>query len=251
MCRTVADAAALLGVLAGETYGEGSGPDTLRGVRLAVPPEPDDLTSRSGRCSAPPSTCSASGAPSSSRCRALPETDEFPVLCTSSPAISTPTSRRCRRGPRSGPCASSSPGTRRTPTRRSSTARCSWRRPLAVDHEAERRGVRASCAPRPGRGGRARHRRHARGRGRRGDRLPRSGRLRVRGPSRLPEHGRAGRVPPREPLAARAQPVGRRAARDCCWLWRAAYEEAAQVRRPPSVINPSLFRGVGGSPATG
>ena len=43
MCRTVADAAALLGVLTGETYGEGSGPDTLREVRLAVPPEPDDL----------------------------------------------------------------------------------------------------------------------------------------------------------------------------------------------------------------
>ena len=31
----------------------------------------------------------------------------------------------------------------------------------------------------------------------------------------------------------------------------AAYEEAAQVRRPPSMINPSLFRGVAGSPATG
>ena len=31
----------------------------------------------------------------------------------------------------------------------------------------------------------------------------------------------------------------------------AAYEEAAQVRRPPSVVNPSLFRGVAGSPATG
>ena len=31
----------------------------------------------------------------------------------------------------------------------------------------------------------------------------------------------------------------------------AAYEEAAQVRRPPSAINPSLFRGRrGGSPAT-
>ena len=43
MCRTVADAAALLGVLAGETYGEGSGPDTLRGVRLALPPEPGNL----------------------------------------------------------------------------------------------------------------------------------------------------------------------------------------------------------------
>jgi amidase len=43
MCRAVADAAALLGVLTGETYGEGSGPDTLRGVRLATPPVPDDL----------------------------------------------------------------------------------------------------------------------------------------------------------------------------------------------------------------
>ena len=31
----------------------------------------------------------------------------------------------------------------------------------------------------------------------------------------------------------------------------AAYEEAAQVRRPPSVVNPSLFQGVAGSPATG
>jgi amidase len=31
----------------------------------------------------------------------------------------------------------------------------------------------------------------------------------------------------------------------------AAFEEAAQVRRPPSVINPSLFRGAGGSAATG
>ena len=32
----------------------------------------------------------------------------------------------------------------------------------------------------------------------------------------------------------------------------AAYkQEAAQLRRPPSVINPSLFRGVAGSPATG
>jgi amidase len=43
MCRTVADAAALLGVLTGETYGEGSGPETLRGVRLAMPPVPDEL----------------------------------------------------------------------------------------------------------------------------------------------------------------------------------------------------------------
>jgi amidase len=31
----------------------------------------------------------------------------------------------------------------------------------------------------------------------------------------------------------------------------AAYEEAANVRRPPSLVNPSLLRGVGGSAATG
>ena len=31
----------------------------------------------------------------------------------------------------------------------------------------------------------------------------------------------------------------------------AAYEAAAQVRRPPSEINPSLFQGAAGSPATG
>jgi amidase len=43
MTRTVADAAVLLGVLAGQSYGEGSGPGTLRGVRLAVPPRPGNL----------------------------------------------------------------------------------------------------------------------------------------------------------------------------------------------------------------
>ena len=81
MCRTVADAAALLGVLAGETYGEGSGPDTLRGVRLAMPPVPD-RAARAGGGGVPRRrwTCCASRGAILVEVPALPETDEFPVL---------------------------------------------------------------------------------------------------------------------------------------------------------------------------
>lgn len=41
MCRTVADAAALLGVLAGTSYADVLRADALAGVRLALPPEPE------------------------------------------------------------------------------------------------------------------------------------------------------------------------------------------------------------------
>src|SRR3954451_23030471 len=40
MCRTVADAAALLGALTGESYASAMATGALSGVRLAVPPEP-------------------------------------------------------------------------------------------------------------------------------------------------------------------------------------------------------------------
>ncbi len=43
MCRTVADAAALLGVLAGVDHSGALGTGSVEGVRLAVPPEPADL----------------------------------------------------------------------------------------------------------------------------------------------------------------------------------------------------------------
>jgi amidase len=43
MCRTVADAAALLGALTGESYAGALTTGALAGVRLAVPPEPEEL----------------------------------------------------------------------------------------------------------------------------------------------------------------------------------------------------------------
>ena len=70
MCRTVADAAALLGVLAGETYGEGSGPRRPAG-RPAGPAARARRAARAGgaRSSTRRSTCCASGVPCWSRCR--------------------------------------------------------------------------------------------------------------------------------------------------------------------------------------
>jgi amidase len=43
MCRTVSDAAALLGALTGEDYASALRPGVLDGTRLAVPPLPEDL----------------------------------------------------------------------------------------------------------------------------------------------------------------------------------------------------------------
>ncbi len=43
MCRSVADAAALLAALTGDTYDEALAHDALAGARLAVPPEPAEL----------------------------------------------------------------------------------------------------------------------------------------------------------------------------------------------------------------
>ena len=81
MCRTVADAAALLGVLTGESYGEGSGPDTLRGVRLAVPPRARRPARAGCRgVPTPRSTCCATAVPSSSRCRRCRRPTSSPVL---------------------------------------------------------------------------------------------------------------------------------------------------------------------------
>ena len=129
MCRTVADAAALLGVLAGETYGEGSGAEHAA-WRPAGPPAGTRKPPRAG----PRGVRRGPGAPPRARrdprrgARAAGERGVPDAAVTSSPATSTPTSRRCPRGRRSGPCASSSRGTRRTPTRPSSTGRCCSRR---------------------------------------------------------------------------------------------------------------------------
>ena len=80
MCRTVADAAALLGVLTGEDYRAALDGGALEGVRLAVPPVPDDLE--------PPDAELFEAALQVLRDRGavtvevppIPETDETPVL---------------------------------------------------------------------------------------------------------------------------------------------------------------------------
>jgi amidase len=77
MCRTVADAARLLEALTGERYDE---PATLQGVRLAVAPEPDDLDEAERVVHrAALDVLRAQGAVLVD-VPALPETDEFPVL---------------------------------------------------------------------------------------------------------------------------------------------------------------------------
>jgi amidase len=77
MCRTVADAAALLSALTGETYDE---PATLSGVRLAVPPVSDEVEEPERVVhQAALDVLRAQGAVLVD-VPALPETDEFPVL---------------------------------------------------------------------------------------------------------------------------------------------------------------------------
>ena len=251
MCRTVADAAALLGVLAGETYGEGSGPDTLRGVRLAVPPEPGNLHEQDQelfraaldvlrergavlvevrRCRRPSRhRCALRVRP---RCRRLPRD---PPRGGADPdhARARRVERRARRPGAQVRAGAARAGTGRRPRRRA-------------------RGVRRAAGPRPGGRGRARHRRDPRGRGRRGDRLPRAGTAagfaaRAGYPSMVVPAGyrREGRWPLGSDFVGPSRSEG------LLLSLGAAYEEAAQVRRPPSEINPSLFRGVAGSPATG
>ena len=241
MCRTVADAAALLGVLAGETYGEGSGADTLRGVRLAVPPNPETST-RAGPRGVPsrplellrergaiPSRCA------SRRDRGVPE------LPTSSRATSTPTSRRLPEGapirtmrelvawneahadqrPQvSGRCCSR----RRWPSTTTPSARPTSD---SVPRTWRWRASTASMPPSP-------------------PRTPCRDRLRRARPAAGSRREPATRAWPCRPgTAARtAGPAGasassvRHAARDSCSPSAAAYEEAAQGRRPPSVDQP-------------
>ena len=223
--------------------------ETLRGVRLAVPPEPGGPRPPDREVfDAALSVLRDRGA-IPSRSRGCPRPTSCRCCTTSSPATSTPTWLGCRRGRRSGPCASSSRGTRRTPTQALKYGQVHLEKALAVDHEAEREAYERHRARGPRGGRRARHRRDPRHRARGGDRLRRPARLRGRGAGRVPEHGRAGRLPPasRWPWASASSAGTQRGtpARP-----RRCVRGGCQVRRPPSVVNPSLFRDVGGSPAT-
>jgi amidase len=255
MCRTVADATALLGVLAGETYGEGSGADTLRGVRLALPPEPGNLHEQDREVFVAALELLRERGAILVEVRELPESEEFPTLWYE---FARDLDAYLATLPEGAPI-------------RTMRELMAWNeahadqalkygqvmleKALAVDHDAEREAY---------------------------ERL-RAADLAVAG-----EHGidatlaaakavaivfpgqagcgfaaRAGYPSMAVPAGYRRENrwplgfsfVGPARSEGLLLALSAAYEEAAQVRRPPSVVNPSLFsersRGVAGSPATG
>ena len=219
MCRTVADAAALLGVLTGETYGEGSGPDTLRGVRLAVPPEPDELA-RAG-CRGVRRRARRAARP---RCRARRGACAAGDRRAAGVALRVRPRRRrlpghAARG-RADPDDARAGRVERGARRRGAEVRPGARREGAGGRPRRRaRGVRGAAGPRPRGCRRARHRRHAGVRRRGGRRRSRAGTAvatrRGRGTPSLvvPAGYRRSR-----PAAGRADVRrGRRAARGCCW----------------------------------
>ena len=251
MCRTVADAAALLGVLAGETYGEGSGPDTLRRVRLAMPPVPTELHEQEAEVFQSALDVLRDRGAILVEVPALPETDEFPVLLHE---FARDLDAYLATLPDGAPI-------------RTMRELVAWNdahadealkygqvlleKALAVDHESEHgayqiqrardlavageHGIDATLA------------------------LADAEAIVFPGPYGCSEAARAGYPSLVVPAGYRRENrwpvgmtfVGPSRSEGLLLALGAAYEEAAQVRRPPSMINPSLFRGVAGSPATG
>ena len=80
MCRTVADAAALLDALVGREVAGPLRPEALDGVRLAVPPLPDDLHADDRELFDAALKVMRDLGASTVEVPALPETDETPVL---------------------------------------------------------------------------------------------------------------------------------------------------------------------------
>jgi amidase len=251
MCRTVADAAALLGVLAGETYGEGSGPGTLRGVRVAVPPVPDEVPGPEAELfHAALEVLKERGAVLVD-VPAIPESDEFPVLLHE---FARDLDAYLARLPEGAPI-------------RSMEQLVAWNAAhadealkfgqvhletaAAVDHEAE---------------GAAYQLKRARDLALAGEHgidatLAMAGAAAIvfPGPYGCGYAARAGYPSLVVPAGYRADNrrpaglglVGPPRSEGVLLALAAAYEEAANVRKAPSVVNPSLFRGVRGSAATG
>ena len=260
MCRTVADAAALLGVLAGETYGEGSGPEhparcpSRRAAtsRATLHEQEAEVFRRGAGRAARPRGGPRRGAraPGDRRVpgaapRVRPRPRRLPRHAARGRADPHHArAGRLERGPRRrGP--EVRPGAAREGAR-PSTTRPSGRRTRcsgpATSRSAGEHGIDATLTRR----------------GRRGHRVPRAGTAAgtLRGPG-YPEPGGAGGLPPREPLAAVGLtfvgPVAQRGA--AARARRRRSRRPPKVRKPPSVVNPSLFRdrsrAVAGSPATG
>ncbi len=242
MARTVADAAALLGAMTGETYDVSTGAETLAGLRLAVPPRPEELHEQEAEIfDAALDVLRAHGAVLVD-VPALPETDELPVLLHE---FAHDLDAYLARLPDGAPI-------------RSMTQLVAWNaahadealkygqvlleRAAAVDHAAEDEAYRVQ---------RARD-------------LAVAGEHRIDatlavadavaivfpGPWGCGQAARAGYPSMVVPAGYRHE--GRRpfglglmgpAHSEALLLAiAAAYEEAAQVRRPPSVVNPSLWR---------
>ncbi len=247
MCRTVADAAALLGVLTGQTYDE---PATLSGVRLAVPPDPDDLSEQEREVYRAALDVLREQGAVLVDVPALPETDEFPVLLHE---FARDLDAYLARLPEGAPI-------------RTMRELVAWNAAhadealkygqvhletaAAVDHEAADAAYRIQRA------------RDLAVAGEHGIdatlAVADAAAIVFPGPSGCGVAARAGYpslVVPAGYLRGGRRPLGLglmgpSRSEGLLLALAAAYEEAAQVRRPPSVVNPSLFRGVGGSPAT-
>ena len=251
MCRTVADAAALLGLLAGQTYAEDSVTDALQGVRLAVPPEPGNLHEQDQEVYRAALDVLRERGAVLVEVRELPESEENPTLLYE---FARDLDDYLATLPEGAPI-------------RTMRELVAWNeahsdqalkygqvlleKALAVDHAAERaayerlraadlavageHGIDATLAAAnavavvfPGQAGCGFA-------------------ARAGYPSMVVPAGY--RRENRWPLGISF--VGPAHSEGLLLALGAAYEEAAQVRKPPSEINPSLFRGVAGSPATG
>jgi amidase len=256
MCRTVADAAVLLGVLTGETYDEGTDPEVLRGIRLALPPEPEEFPEQErGVFRAALDVLRDRGAVLV-EVPALPETDELPVLIYE---FARDLDAYLGRLPEGAPV-------------RSMRELVAWNdahsevalkygqvlleKALAVDHDAERAAYEVQ---------RARDLAVAGEHGIEATLVAAGAEAIVfpgeRGCGFAARAGYPSLVVPAGYRPDGRRPVGLglvgRAHREAVLLSIAAgFEAAASARKPPSLINPSLFnpsrpRAVAGSPATG
>jgi amidase len=251
MCRTVADAAALLGALTGQTY---DAPGTLSGVRLALPPEPDELSEQEREGYRAALDVLRDRGAVLVEVPAIPETDEFPVLLHE---FARDLDAYLARLPQGAPL-------------RSMRELVAWNTAhadealkfgqvhletaAAVDHLAADAAYRIQRA------------RDLAVAGEHGIdatlAVAEAVAVVFPGPSGCGIAARAGYpslVVPAGYLRGGRRPVGLglmgpARSEGLLLALAASYEEAAQVRRPPSVVNPSLFRGqlraLGGSPAT-
>jgi amidase len=258
MCRTVADAATLLGVLSGERYGEGSSshdlPETLRGVRLALPPEPDNLHDHEREVfRAALDTLRDRGAVTV-EVPALPQTDELPVLHYE---FARDVDAYLATLPEGAPVRSMRELAAWNEAHAQATLKFGQahvERALAIDHRAERAAYDAHRA------------RDLAVAGEHGidATLTIAGAVAVvfPGPHGCGEAARAGYPSLVVPAGYRAEGrapvgvtfVGPAHSENLLLALGALFEEATRARKPPSVVNPSLFRdrsrAGGGSSAT-